>query len=156
MRRISLFTLFLLLAGLIPVQAGHSPPKVLLRVYVQTNEGLPESEARPISIPPDNEVIQVRPLPELTEGDLVSVEADAVGAVHLHFNHSGQITLNACTAENQGKILVVMVDGFIVYAPTIDEQLSEGELVLPHPLKPEVVKLLQETAAHNVKQAART
>ena len=98
----------------------------------------------------------MRPLPELTEGDLVAVEADAAGAVHLHFNHLGQVNLNACTAENQGKILVVMVDGFIVYAPTIDEQLSEGELVLPHPLKPEVVQMLQETAAKNVKQAAKT
>jgi len=29
-------------------------------------------------------------------------------------------------------------------------------LDIKDPLKPEVVKLLQETAAHNVKQAART
>ena len=147
--------LLLFLAGLVPAMAGSSPPKVIMRVYVQTNEGLPETEARPVAIPPDNEIIQVRTLPELTEQELTAVETDTSGAVHLHFNHTGQVDLNVCTSENQGRILVVMVDGYIVYAPTIDEQVSSGELILPHPLQPEIVKLLQDTAAQNVRKASK-
>jgi hypothetical protein len=146
----------LLLFTLVPVRAGHSPPPILMRVFVQTNEGLPASEARPVAIPPDGEVIQVRTLPEVTEQDLTAVEADAAGAVHFHFNHIGQVNLDAVTAQNQGRILVVMLNGYIIYAPTIDEEVSTGELIIPHPLDPEVVKLLEATAQRNVRQSNRT
>jgi hypothetical protein len=140
----------------LPARAGHSPPKIFMRVYIQTNEGLPDTEARPLMIPPDNEVIQVRTLPEVTEGDLVAVESDPSGSVHFHFNHIGQVNLDAVTAQNQGRILVVMIDGVVIYAPTIDEQISDGELIVPHPLNPTVIKLLQDVAQQNVEEAKHT
>jgi len=141
----------------LPAQAGHSPPKVVLRVHVQTTgEGLSAQEATTITIPPNGEQIQVRTLPEVTEGELVDVQQDASGVVHLLFNHEGQVNLSAVTAQNQGRILVVLIDGFVVYAPTIDEQITNGELDIPHPISPQVVQLLQEVARKNVKQAART
>ena len=139
----------------LPARAGHSPPKIFMRVYVQTNEGLPASEAQPLALPPDNEMIQVRTLPEVTEGDLIGVDTDASGAVHFHFNHRGQVNLDAVTAQNQGRILVVMIDAVIIYAPIIDEQISNGELVIPHPLNPTVLKLLQEVAQKNVEESNR-
>lgn len=145
----------LLLLAFLPAHAGHSGPLILMRVYIQTNEGLPPSEARPVEIPPDNEVIQVRTLPEVTEQELIAVETDSSGAVHLHFDHTGQVNLDVVTAQNQGRIMVVMINGFIVYAPIIDQELTNGELILPHPLQPEVVKLLQETAQRNVAQTKR-
>jgi preprotein translocase subunit SecD len=140
----------------LPAEAGHSGPKIIMRVYIQTNEGLPATEAQPIAIPPDNEVIDVRTLPEVTEGDLVDVETDPAGSVHLHFDHSGQVNLDVVTAQNQGRILVLMIDGIIVYAPIIDEQISNGELVIPHHLNPEIVQLLQEVARKNVEETKRT
>jgi preprotein translocase subunit SecD len=146
----------LLFCALLPVQAGHSPPKILLRVYVQTNEGLPPSEAQPVAIPPNGEVIQIRILPEVTEGELTTAETDPSGALHLHFNHTGQVGLDAVTAQNQGRILVVMLNGYVIYAPIIDEELSTGELVIPHSLNPTIVQLLQETAQHNLKEAKKT
>ena len=155
MRRLCLLVAFPLVSFL-PAHAGHKPPQILMRVYIQTNEGLPPTEARPVQVPPDNEVIQVRTIPELTENQLTAVEADASGAVHLHFDHSGQVDLDAFTAQDQGRIMVVFIDGVIVYAPTIDTQLSNGELILPHPLTPETVRLLQEKAAANNAQEKRT
>jgi hypothetical protein len=140
----------------LPARAGHSPPKIFMRIYIQTNEGLPDTEARPLAIPPDNEVIQVRTLPEVTEADLTAVEADPSGAVHFHLNHIGQVNLDAVTAQNQGRIMVVMIDGVVIYAPTIDEQISDGELIVPHPLNPAVIKLLQDVAAHNVEESKHT
>jgi preprotein translocase subunit SecD len=144
----------LLLFCLSPARAGSSPPKILLRIYVQTSgEGLPGTEARQITIPPNNEAIMIRAIPEVTEGDLIAVHADAAGNIHFFFDHQGQINLDAVTAQNQGRILVVTLDGYIIYAPLIDEQISTGELVMPHPLDPKVIQALQETAQHNVEQS---
>jgi len=141
----------------LPARAGHSPPKVILRVHVQTpGEGQSPLEVTTLSLPPNGERIQVRTLPEVTEHDLVDVRQDASGVVHLLFNHVGQVNLSAVTAQNQGRILVVLIDGQIVYAPIIDEQITNGELDLPRPINPQVLQLLQEVARKNVRQAART
>ena len=155
MRWTCLLTGFLLLTFL-PARAGHSPPKVVLRVHVQTTgEGLSAQEATTITIPPNGEQIQVRTLPEATEQELIDVQQDASG-LHLKFNHVGQINLNAATAQNQGRILVVLIDGYVVYAPIIDEMISNGELDIPHPIPAQIVQLLQEVARQNVRQAAKS
>ena len=158
MRWICFLTGFLFLA-IVPARAGHSPPKVTLRVHVQTTGvGQSAQEATVIAIPPDGERIQVRTSPEVTENELIDVQQDASGIVHLQFNHVGQVNLNAVAAQNQGRILVVFIDGRIVYAPLIDQQIDNGELDIPsaHPIPAQIIQLLQEVARHNVKEAAKT
>ena len=156
MRRTSLLIGFLF-AILLPAHAGHSPPKVTLSVHVQSaGEGQSPLEVTTITIPPDGERIQVRTLPEVTERDLIGVQQDGSGALHLLFNHSGQVSLNAVTAQNQGRILVVLIDGYVVYAPSIDQQIATGELVIPRRINAQVVQFLQEVARQNVRQAAKT
>lgn len=151
-----------LLAGLpllffTPAHAGHSPPKIVLQIFVQTSgEGLSATQATSIAIPPNGEVIQIRALPEITERNLADVRADVSGAIHLQFDHIGQVVLSAFTAQNQNRIMVIMLNGYIIYAPIIDEQITSGELIIPHPIKPEALQLLQETAKKNVQKAART
>jgi hypothetical protein len=146
---------FLLL--LLPAHAGHTPPKVFLRINIQTTgEGQSSLEASPITLPPNGERILIRTLPEATEQDLVDVQQDASGTVHLLFNHEGQVALSAVTGENQGRILVVTLNGFVIYAPVIDEQITNGELDLPRPLEPAVLELLQQTAQKNVRKAAKS
>jgi len=113
-------------------------------------------EATKITIQPNNEQILVRTLPEVTEGNLVDVQQDLSGGLRLQFDHVGQVNLGAVTAQNQGRILVVLIDGFVIYAPTIDEQITNGELDIPHPINPQVVQLLKEVAAKNVKKAAKS
>jgi hypothetical protein len=144
----------LLLLTILPAQAGHSPPKVILRVNIQTTgEGLPSTLATTITLPPNGEQIQIRSLPEVTENDLIDVKQDPDHSVQLFFNHRGQVNLSAATAENQGRILVLLIDGYIAYAPVIDTQITNGELDVPHPLNPGVIKLLQEVAQQNVREA---
>jgi preprotein translocase subunit SecD len=141
----------------LPAKAGHSPPKVILRIHVQSpGEGQSALEVSSLALPPNGEQIQVRTLPEATERDLVDVQQDASGVVHLQFNHVGQVNLSAVTAQNQGRILVVLIDGVVVYAPIIDQQITNGELDLPRPLNPQILQFLQEVARQNVRQAART
>jgi len=152
----------LLLLTLLPALAGHSPPKILLRVHVQTTgDGLSPQQATTVTLPNDGETIQIRTFPEVTEQELIGVKADAAGNLQLFFNHQGQVNLSAVTAENQGRLLVVMIGaniGYPIYAPMIDTQITNGELDIPHthPLPPEVVQLLQDEAKENVRQATRS
>lgn len=147
----------LMLCLLVPARAGHSAPKIFFRINVQTaGEGLSPQQATQVAIPPNGEMIQVRTLPEVTEQDLIGVTVDPSGPVHLQFNHRGKVNLDAVTGENQGRILVVSINGYVVYAPVIDQQITTGELVLPHPLSPEILQLLQQTAKENVRKASRT
>jgi preprotein translocase subunit SecD len=150
----SLLLLSLTLFAFLPAHAGHKPPQIFLRIHVQTaGEGLPTSQAVSIAVPPNGEIIQIRAIPEVSEHDLVDVKTDARGSVFLFLNHRGKVNLDAATGENQGKILVVMLNGYVIYAPTIDEQITNGVFVIPHPLAPQVIQLLQETAKKNVADA---
>lgn len=155
MFRLCLPTLLFFLA-LTPALAGHSPPKIFFAIYVQTTgNGLPNSQARPLQVPPDGETILVRTIPEVTEHNLIDVQQDASGYVHFRFDHIGQVDLSAVTGQNQGRILVLTINGFVLYAPLIDEQITDGELVMPHHLDPVIIKLLQDVAQKNVKEANR-
>ena len=155
--RLTWLLMGLLLFTFLPARAGHSPPKIVLRVHVQTTgEGQSPMEATPIRVPPDGEQIFVRTLPEVTELHLVGVEQTASGVVRLQFNHAGQVALSAVTAQNEGRILVVLIDGVVIYAPVIDQQITSGELDIPRPLNPQIIALLQEVAKQNVKQASRS
>lgn len=138
----------------LPAHAGHKPPQIVLRIHIQTSgEGLAQSQATVITLPPNGEAIQIRAMPEVTEQDIVDVQTDSSGAVHLFLNHRGKINLDAATGQNQGRILVVLLNGVVIYAPVIDEQISSGEFVIPRPLPPEAIALLKETAKQNVRDA---
>jgi len=147
----------LLVLTFLPARAGHSPPKIFLRIHVQTTgEGLSPLEATPIPLPPNGEQILVRTMPEITEQNLIGVDETAAGVVRFQFNHQGQVALNAVTAQNQGRILVVLLNGVVIYAPIIDQQINSGELDVPRPLNPQIIALLQEVAKKNLRQAAKT
>jgi hypothetical protein len=153
---------FCLLIGLLlltfsPARAGHSPPKVFFRIHVQTaGQGLSPQQAANVTIPPRGEEIQVRTLPEVTERDIVDVQPLDSGGIRVTFNHVGTVALNAVTAQNQNRILVVLINGVVVYAPIIDEQIDNGQLDIPHALQPQIIQLLQDQARKNVRQAAKT
>jgi hypothetical protein len=151
--RYLLFVLILL--TILPAQAGHSAPKVLFRVHVQTTgTGLSEDQAHTVLLPPNGEAIQVRALPEVSEQNLIGVEPKPGGTL-FSFDHQGQVALDAVTAQNQGRILVVLVDGYVVYAPLIDQQISNGQLLVPRPMAPNVIQLLKQVAAQNLREHTR-
>lgn len=146
----------LLVSSFLPAHAGHSPPKIILHIHVQTNgTGMSAQEATPIHIPPNGEEIQVRTLPEITDQDLIGVSQDK-GVLRLQFDHAGTVALSATTAENQGRVLVVLLNGYVIYAPIIDEQITSGELDIPHPQDPRIVSLLQDVAKQNVRKATKS
>ena len=154
MRLICLLLSFLILMTF-PVHAGHKPVQIFLRVNIQTaGDGMSDTQVTSIQLPPDGETIQIRTLPELTENDLIGLTPDTkTGGICLYFNHAGQVNLSAVTAQNQGRIMVVTIDGYVIYAPIIDEQITDGKLLIPHPLNPQVVQLLEEVVKQNVQDA---
>lgn len=142
----------LLLLSLLPATAGKTPPKVTLRIHVQTTgEGQSPMEVAQLRVPPDGETILVRAIPEVSEIQLIGAQQDANG-LHLQFNHVGQVNLDAATAQNQGRLLVVLIDGIVLYAPTIDTQITNGQLDIPHPVPAGILQLLQDIAARNVRR----
>jgi hypothetical protein len=154
-RRFILAGAALALLSLAPAQAGKSPPKILLRIHVQTTgDGMSENQAVNILLPPNGEPIQIRALPEVTERNLIGVDPQPGGTL-LTFDHVGEVNLSAVTAENQGRYLIVFLNGYIVYSPMIDEQITDGQLLLPHPLAPQIVTLLQKIAQDNVREAEK-
>jgi preprotein translocase subunit SecD len=68
----------------------------------------------------------------------------------------GQVNLSAATAQNQGRLLVVILDGQVIYAPVIDMQITSGELDIPHPIPAQIVELLQGVARQNVRRENRS
>ena len=154
--RLTFMLIGLLLLTLLPARAGHTPPKVTLRIHVQTTgEGQSTLEVVQIRVPPAGDTILIRAIPEVSENQLVGAQQDASG-LHLQFNHTGTVDLNATTAQNQGRLMVVMIDGNVVYAPTIDTQISDGQLTIPHQIPNQVVQLLQQVAAENIRKANKT
>jgi hypothetical protein len=138
-----------------PAHAGKSPPKLLLRIHVQTTgDGMSENQAVNVLLPPNGEPIQIRALPEVSERNLIGVDPQPGGTL-LTFDHQGEVNLSAVTAENQGRYLVVFLNGYIIYSPMIDEQITSGQLLLPRPLAPQIVTLLQEIAKNNVRNAQK-
>ncbi len=154
--RWTLILVILLSISLLPARAGHKPPQVVLRVHIQTTgEGQSPLEVTRITIPPAGEQILIRAIPELSEVQLLDVQQDLNG-LRLKFNHAGQVNLSAVTAQNQGRIMVVLLDGQVIYAPTIDTQITNGELDIPHQVPLGVLQLLQQVAKQNQRQANRT
>jgi hypothetical protein len=154
--RAAFFVLGFLLLFAWPAEAGKSRPKLMLSIHVQTTgDGLSSTQATTVFLPPNAEPIQVRTLPEATERNLIAVDSQPGGTM-LTFDHDGEINLSAVTAQNQGRILIVALNGFIVYSPLIDEQITSGQLLLPHPLDPHVVQMLQEIAKKNVRNIRKS
>ena len=155
MRYACLF-LGLLLLTFLPARAGHSAPKIFFRIHVQTTgAGMSPQEASTIQLPPNGEQILIRTFPEVTEENVIGVAQDTAG-LHLQFDHTGTVNLSAVTAQNQGRILVVLINNTIFYAPVIDTQISDGRLDIPHHLTPQALALMQEVVQKNIRQANKS
>ena len=85
----------------------------------------------PVTLLNPPETIAIRNLPEVSEKDIRSVRALADGTVVVEFDDFGKTKLEVATNTGRGLILVVIVNGRVVYAPMIDTNLTRGALALP-------------------------
>jgi len=112
------------------IGAAEKPP-VLLRVHLQAPEGAKGTVTVPVTLLNPPETIAIRNIPEVSEKDIQSVRSMADGTVVVEFDDFGKTKLEVATNTGRGLILVVIVNGRVVYAPRIDTNLTRGALALP-------------------------
>jgi len=128
MRRLSFFSG--LAGALLWLGAAEKPP-VLIRVHLQAPEGAKGDVSVPVSLFNPPEKVAIQSLPELSEKDLRKVSTRLDGTVLLEFDDFGKTKLEVATSTGRGLIMVVIVNGRVVYAPRIDTVLANGCLLLP-------------------------
>ena len=85
----------------------------------------------PVSLFNPPEKVAIQSLPELSEKDIRKVSTRIDGTVLLEFDDFGKTKLEVATSTGRGLIMVVIVNGRVVYAPRIDTVLTNGSLLLP-------------------------
>ena len=142
------------LLGLFFWLAAAEKPPVLLRVHLQAPEGAKGMVAVPVTLMNPPETIAIRNIPEVTEKEIRQVRVLADGTVMVEFDDFGKTKLEVATNNGRGLILVVIVNGRVVYAPTIDTNLSRGTLALPAgSIFPEEIQALND--ARNKERAQK-
>lgn len=122
--------LILLVGAWLWIGAAEKPP-VLLRVHLQAPEGAKGMLTVPITLFNPPETIAIRNLPEVSEKEIRQARVLADGTIQVDFDDFGKTKLEVATSSGQGLILVVIVNGRVVYAPVIDTTLTRGCLALP-------------------------
>lgn len=117
--------------GLILWMGAAEKPPVLLRVHLQAPEGAKGMVTVPITLLNPPETIAIRNIPEVSEREIRQVRTLPDGAVVVEFDDFGKTKLEVATNTGRGLILVVIVNGRVVYAPRIDISLTRGSLALP-------------------------
>ena len=136
---------FSLLLGLVFWMGAAEKPPVLLRVHLQAPEGAQGMTTVPLELFNPPETIAIRAIPEVSEKDVVRVSERADATLLVEFDDFGATKLEIATSTGRGLILVVLVNGRVVYAPRIDTSLSRGRLLLPAgSILPEEIASLNE------------
>ena len=110
--------------------AAEKPP-FLLRIHLQATEGAKGSTSALITLYQPDETIAIQSLPEVTEKEILKVSTRVDGTVLVKFNDFGRTKLEVGTSTGRGNILIVLVNGRVVYAPRIDTVITNGSILLP-------------------------
>jgi hypothetical protein len=110
--------------------AAQKPP-VLFRVHLQAPEGAKGQVSVPVTLFQPNETIAIQNLPEVTEKEIRKISTRVDGTILVEFTDFGRTKLEVGTSTGRGLILVVLVNGRVVYAPRIDTVITNGAILLP-------------------------
>jgi hypothetical protein len=119
------------LVGLVVWMGAAEKPPFLLRVHLQAPEGAKGMVSVPVTLFQPNETIAIQSLPEVSEREIRKISTRADGTVLVDFNDFGRTKLEVGTSTGRGFILVVLVNGRVVYAPRIDTVITNGSILLP-------------------------
>lgn len=127
------------------VWAGSSRPLATFRIHVEQS-GSSGSSAQVIQVALTNpdQVVTVARFAELSENHVANVLPTPDGGMLVVFNPTGARILESLTASQMGRIMVVFLNGQVVYAPVIDLAVRSGKLMIPGPLPTEDVMALQQ------------
>ena len=120
-----------LLAGLFVLLGATPKPPLLFRVHLQAPEGSKGQVSVPVTLFNPSQTISIQSLPEVSEKEIRKVSTRADGSILVEFTDFGQTKLEVGTSTGRGLIMVVIINGRVVYAPRIDTVLVNGCLLLP-------------------------
>lgn len=154
MRKMGQYTLMFSLRNLLVVpvlvfttatgMAGASKPVMTFRVHVQVKEDTKGGGAvLPIALSNPQQIITVGRVPKISENHLQSVIATPDGGMMVQTSNTGARLLEEATISNPNQIMVVLLNGQVVYSPVIDIPLRSGRLLIPGPIPPELITALQ-------------
>ena len=134
------------------IGAAEKPP-VLLRVHLQAPEGAKGMVTVPMTLLNPPATIAIRNIPEVSEKEIRKIQSLPDGTVVVEFDDFGKTKLAVATNTGRGLILVVIVNGRVVYAPRVDTILNQGCLLLPPgSLTPEEILRANEEIGKNRRQ----
>lgn len=126
------------------VGAAEKPP-LLFRIHLQAPEGVKGMVTVPVNLFNPPETIAIRNIPEVSERDLLGAKLLADGTILIQLSDFGKTKLEVATSSGRGLILVVIVNGRVVYAPLIDVPLTQGKIALPSgSLLPQEIESMNE------------
>ena len=110
----------------------------------------------PIQLTQPDEQIFVSSIPEATEKDLLGIvpAPGAAGGAILHFSDHAGMNLDAATSQGDGKVLVVVLDGRVIYSPMIDTTIKT-DILIPRGIMPQEFSLLDALAKQNLHDLKR-
>ena len=120
-----------LLAGLFVFLGATPKPPLLFRVHLQAPEGSKGQVSVPVTLFNPSQTISIQSLPEVSEKEIRKVSTRVDGSILVEFTDFGQTKLEVGTSTGRGLIMVVIINGRVVYAPRIDTVLVNGCLLLP-------------------------
>ena len=119
------------LVGLVVWMGAAEKPPFLLRVHLQAPEGAKGMVSVPVTLFQPNETIAIQSLPEVSEKEIRKISTRSDGTILVEFDDFGRTKLEVGTSTGRGFILVVLVNGRVVYAPRIDTVITNGSILLP-------------------------
>lgn len=127
----------LVLGVVMDLAAGSRRPQAAFRIHVQRVEtGGSTSQLFQVALTNPDQVISVGRYADISENNIQSLMPMPDGGLMVAFDSPGTKLLESVTSTNMGRILVVFLNGRVVYAPEIDIPLRSGRFLVPGPLDP--------------------
>lgn len=135
------------LSGLF-LTAGSSRPEFLFRIHLEASKAENPDQVVTLNMGGSLGITRVREFAEMSENDIQSMILRPGGGALIQFNPGGRIRLEALTANNQGRLMCVFLNGRYLYAAEIDMVMDSGRLFLPKGVTPEDVDLFEKYLAY--------
>jgi hypothetical protein len=141
---LGMLAVFLAMVTVPHAQAGGGRPKVIFRIHIETTRGLPGDQSLSVALVNPPMEIPVGRFAELSERNLAGAipYEGRPGAVLVTFDDQGSRRLATLTEANNGKRLVVLLNGRVVFSPMIDAPLPNGQIVIPSGVAPEEMAMM--------------
>jgi hypothetical protein len=147
MRRFLLLPLLVIL-GLASIAGAKKSPQVIIRFYAEVAENNGDTFGTAIPLLDGSGSIRVSKIATISEQDIVAFtpfqNADGSIGAYFYLDEHGKLLLETLSMEQQGKVLLALVNGRHVADLLIDKHISDGIAVIPAGLSPQDLDLMRK------------